>query len=377
MNQRVSIPTRVSIQQKATTNGSSSSSSCTLIPGENLPVKLISCGWQSTFILFETEQLYVCGDNSHQCNVHQQQQNTSYKPIISSQKKLEKYSFQKIDIPNLYASSLKNNTKNSIQDIQVGLFHTGILMNSGEVWISCPCCCSPIELERRKFKKKSFMDKNGKLIVTEYGDDLLKSFKLMHMAYLSTFLCTHNDVMYVSGVNYCGSLGVGSDDLLAYKRFTESPLLSQIEAEKIYGTNRTIMVTKQGHVYVCGSNCQGELCLDPTTHSCESNGKSCPCGADDCFRSCISAPARVLLLENEVNKRRNAKLEMSCGSFHTIAYFRSCETKDMSFFYNQLYSQLVNSEHSFSDVDINFSTKRVQFEEVLDEFVSPTKRVKM
>ncbi|KAG2386536.1 hypothetical protein C9374_002280 [Naegleria lovaniensis] len=438
----------------------SSSSTC-LFPGQSLPVKLISCGWQSTFILFENDHLYVCGDNSHQCHVpsrssmnqnnnnqdsspHTTTTSTStthtIKPIISPQRKLEKFSFQRIEIPNLYASS----PKNSIKDIQVGLFHTGILMENGEVWISCPCCCSPIELERRKFKKKSFIDKNGKLLVTEYGNDLLKSFKIMHMAYLSTFLGTHNDVVYVSGINYCGSLGVGSSDLIAYKRFTESSLLCHLDIERIYGTNRTIIVTRQGHVYVCGSNCQGELCLNPLEYSSmdgsggsgsssnsemntssairsesinntnrtissgsSSGGSSgrneigtnetmvvtsstlrykntlgltqstsmmmdphstspCPCGNDHCLRSCIATPQRVLFLENELKKRRNAKLEISCGSFHTIAYFTSTETRDMSMFYYHLYRSLMNDDpstvdhnkhhhHGFSDLVFEFN----------------------
>lgn len=397
------------------------------------PVKLISCGWQSTFILFENDHLYVCGDNSHQCHVpssssapnnHNNPSSSSslqssspsqhnFKPIISPQRKQEKFSFQRIEIQNLYASS----PNNKIKDIQVGLFHTGILMENGEVWISCPCCCSPIELERRKFKKKSFIDKNGKLIVTEYGNDLLKSFKIMHMAYLSTFLGTPNDVVYVSGINYCGSLGVGSTDLIAYKRFTESSLLSHLNIERIYGTNRTIIVTREGHVYVCGSNCQGELCLDPLEYgqyscsnsisgssssssggdenvlsscnhsrhsSCNhsvssSNNRTnqmltdensscnapCPCGNDQCLRSCIATPQRVLFLENELKKRRNAKLEISCGSFHTIAYFTSTETRDLSSFYDNLYKTLCNDlqderlscrNHGFSDLSFRFQT---------------------
>ena len=392
-NPRVCVPTKVNIQMRA---GSQGSSSCSEVPGENLPVKLISCGWQSSFILFENEHIYVCGDNSNQCNVHQQQ-NSNYKPFVSPQRKQEKFSFQRIEIPNLYAKI--GSAKNKIKDIQVGLFHTGILMDNGEVWISCPCCCSPIELERRKFKKKSFMDKNGKLITAEYGDDLLKSFKIMHMAYLSTLLCTHNDVMYVSGINYCGSLGVGTEELKAYKRFTESPMLSHIDVDSIYGTNRTILVTKKGDVYVCGSNCQGELCLDPRTTgknkglshvestSDETPESSCPCGnGEHCLRSCIETPQRVLFLENEVRKRRNAKLQIACGSFHTIAYFISTESKELTSFYHHLFSVLERcnttvdhgeQSHGFSDISFNYSTKRILLDEEFDNtYESSSKKIK-
>ncbi|KAL9648438.1 hypothetical protein ABK040_014058 [Willaertia magna] len=385
VNRRVCIPTRVVINRDIYLNSLAASSSSSSsnnginnrnelyykIPGENLPVKLISCGWQSTFILFENDELYVCGDNT--CNLHNSKNNNNNNNNQQQQQlittKIENFSFRKMDIPNLYIHS-------KIKDIQVGLFHTGIFMENGEVWISCPCCCSPIELERRKFKKKSFLDKNGKLVYSENGgEDLLKTFKIMHLAYLSTFLLSTNDIMYVSGINYCGSLGVGTSELKAYKRFTESPNLNHLNIEEIYGTNRTIVVTKEGHVYVCGSNSFGELCLEPTNLF--KRKVKCTCSNDECNGNCIALPQRVLLLENEVKKRRNCKLKITCGSFHTIAYFVNIESRDVTYFYDNLFETNLKGKE-YSDIDIFCNTKRLKdnLEESNISFTE-TKRLKL
>jgi alpha-tubulin suppressor-like RCC1 family protein len=187
-------------------------------------IKQISCGLHYTIILTENNNIYVCGDNGYG------QLGLDHTNMINK--------FQKVNIEGM---------TEIIKKISCGAFHTFILMENNDIYVSGKNDRGQLGL--------GYINTINKFIKV-YIEEIEGNIKNINCGYMYTFILTENNDIYAVGLNSFGQLGLGHFDTISkFKKVNVEGNIKQISC----GESHSIILTKNNKMYACGNNKSGQI----------------------------------------------------------------------------------------------------------------------